>query len=537
MNKAVNLLHQYISNNQLDKALLECKKLLKTYPKEIYLKKLLSHIYFLKDNYGPAIFESLEILEIKPDDFDSINALGLYYLKQEEYEIAKHYINKAKSINSSHPAPYHNCGELFIKKRLFNKAAEEIDKCISLHEALSDNYKNYKSALIMRIDVFVALKEQNSAIQFIEKYLSLGFDAELLLQLTQINKNSVNNDLIALCEEKTHTRSFKSSLEKYQELVPLYFILSNYYEKIDPVVSEKFYLKGNKEVFDIQRMSMINFQRQVLRILDNYRDIKGEIINNQDKGKNNIFIVGMPRSGTTLTESLITANNEVFGAGELKSFYDLSYRYILDKDKHPDISNMSDVADKYIKRTNYFLNTFSKVADKLPNNYQFIGHIRKFMPASKIILILRDPWDLAVSLFKQRYVESISFSSSMFNIGIQIANFEMFILYWQNEGVIDDRVLTINYENLVKNFEKHQITLYEFCNIKSEYEPAKREGFFAKTATMHQVQKKIYTDSVKKKDEFQSVKHEFVDAFYSQRDFWRSKKIIDIPNDYFGYNL
>ena len=242
----------------------------------------------------------------------------------------------------------------------------------------------------------------------------------------------------------------------------------------------------------------------------------------------------MPRSGTTLTESLITANNEVFGAGELVSFYDLSYRHILDLET--DSSSMNHVVDKYIKRTNYFLNSFSKVADKLPNNYHLIGYIRKFMPASKIILILRDPWDLAVSLFKQRYVENISFASSMFNIGIQIANFEMCVLFWQSEGMIDENVLKINYEDLVGNFDDHQKILYEFCDIKSEYEPTKREGFFAKTATMHQVQKKIHTDSVKK-EEFQSIKEEFIDAYYSQREFWKSKKIIDIPDDYFGYSL
>ena len=109
-------------------------------------------------------------------------------------------------------------------------------------------------------------------------------------------------------------------------------------------------------------------------------------------------------------------------------------------------------------------------------------------------------------------------------------------MFWQNEGVIDDRVLKINYEDLVGNFDEHQKKLYEFCDIKSVYEPIKREGFFAKTATMHQVQKKIHTDSVKK-EEFQSIKAEFVDAFYSQREFWRSKKIIDIPDDFFGYNI
>ena len=97
MNKAVNLLQQYISDGQLEKALMECKKIVKLNPKDIYLMKLLSHIYFLKDDYPAAINETFNILKISPDDFDSFNNLGNYYLKQEEYEKALDNITKAKT--------------------------------------------------------------------------------------------------------------------------------------------------------------------------------------------------------------------------------------------------------------------------------------------------------------------------------------------------------------------------------------------------------------------------------------------------------
>ena len=154
------------------------------------------------------------------------------------------------------------------------------------------------------------------------------------------------------------------------------------------------------------------------------------------------------------------------------------------------------------------------------------------MPASKIILILRHPWDLAVSLFKQRYVDNISFASSMFNIGVQIAILKCVFYFDTREG-IDENVLTINYEKLVENFEEHQKKLYEFCNINAQYEPTKRESFFAKTATIYQVQNKIHTNSVKK-ESFLSIKSEFIDAFYSQREFWKSKNIVTFKDDFFN---
>ena len=96
--------------------------------------------------------------------------------------------------------------------------------------------------------------------------------------------------------------------------------------------------------------------------------------------------------------------------------------------------------------------------------------------------------------------------------------------------------LLIRYEDLVKNFDEYQNKLYEFCEIKAAYEPEKRERFFAKTATIYQVQNKIHTESVKK-EEFLSLKSEFVDAFNSQREFWNSKNLYPPPDSFFGYKV
>ena len=98
MNNVVKLLQQYINEGQLEKALIECKKLVQANSSEIYPLKLLAQIYFLKEDYQPAIDTTLGILE-KSDDFDSNNNLGSFYLKIEELNQALFYIDKAKQIN------------------------------------------------------------------------------------------------------------------------------------------------------------------------------------------------------------------------------------------------------------------------------------------------------------------------------------------------------------------------------------------------------------------------------------------------------
>ena len=89
MNKVVNLLQQYISEGQLEKALLECKKFVKANPNEIYPLKLLAHIYYLQEDYQPAIENTLKILEMKSEDFDGNNNIGSYYLKTEQFKFKK----------------------------------------------------------------------------------------------------------------------------------------------------------------------------------------------------------------------------------------------------------------------------------------------------------------------------------------------------------------------------------------------------------------------------------------------------------------
>ena len=410
MNKVVKLLQQYISEGQLEKALLECKKFVQANLNEIYPLKLLAHIYFLQEDYQTAIDTTLKIIEKNPNDFDSNNNLGSYYLKIEEFKKALFYIKKAKQINSDHPAPNQNHCETLMKMRDFKGAVEHIDKCISQHETYSNDYVTYKSTLVIRIEIYIALKEQLEAIKFIRKYLSIKFDAELLLQLVQIDRNEASDEMINICKHKIQNKTFGSKMERYQEQVPLYFSLAVFYEKTDPSTSDKYYTKANNEVTEIQRLTMIKFQKSVLKIIENYEIVKDFKTQNISKGKDNIFILGMPRSGTTLTESIITANTEVFGGGELMSFYDLTYRLLINE-KY-DSSDFEMVGEQYINRTEFLLLEQNKIADKLPNNYAFIGHIRKFLPGAKIILVLRNPWDLAVSLYKQRYVTNISFSSS-----------------------------------------------------------------------------------------------------------------------------
>ena len=98
----------------------------------------------------------------------------------------------------------------------------------------------------------------------------------------------------------------------------------------------------------------------------------------------------------------------------------------------------------------------------------------KLLPSAKIIRTFRNPWDVATSLYKQRYVTNIPYSASFFNLGVFMSNFEAVNLYWNDVIQEKNNLLDIKYEDLINNTDFYQKKIYDFLNIKSDYDEKKR---------------------------------------------------------------
>ena len=531
-------IQKLIANMQLQKARAETLKLLEKDTQNLTLNKILSHIYGLMEEYSTALDLLIKLKESHPKDFDVVNNLGYYYLRTEQITASLNMIEKAKTIKPESPAPYQNAAEAYIFLKDFSQAEIEINQCLEIKAKLEDNYLIYIEAIELKIQILIAKKEKEKLENFILTYINHIPSSELILQLAQINKKLINQSMIDFSHEVISRKLFPSHLAKFRTLIPVYFFLAVYYESQDKKMSEEYYVKANHEILSIQRYNIISNQKAILNKIQRFKDI--ELINSSKNygGTNNIFITGLPRSGTTLLESVLTANSEVFGAGELRSI-DMLYNKLLSANLDPEQSEnqLKNLGKKYVENTNAIKGNYLKVVDKMPSNFSNIGFIRKSLPGSKIILILRNPWDIAISLFKQRYVRNIPYASSFFNIGVYMANFEAIITFWLSCQDIKDKIKILKYERLVSDFENQQKDLYAFCEISSSYQQELREKHFAKTASMNQVQNKVHQQSLQKK-EFADYRDEFLDAFYSQREFWVSKKITTAKEKksiFFGY--
>ena len=177
-----------------------------------------------------------------------------------------------------------------------------------------------------------------------------------------------------------------------------------------------------------------------------------------------IFIVGMPRSGTTLIESVLAAHSRVFAAGELpamrnilKSILRTSGRLTpaaLDKLTADYLSVLPDIGGA------------DYVTDKQPFNFEALGLISKMFPDSPVVHVRRNPLETGFSIFRQEFLKTMPFANDLGDIGHAYGQYARLIAYW--EKALGARFVTIQYEDFVTNFETAAPALVAHCGLEWE---------------------------------------------------------------------
>ncbi len=540
MKKEISNILNLIKSGDTVRALQDAKSFYEKNKNDLDATKLLAYIYIQIGNFEKVVEVLENDYEKREDlrDFDYFNNMGYALFQIEEYEKSISYLERASEI-SDNPNAKISLAEVFLKMREFNKAKTMIFSALEdVKKIGQDSFTKYVNVFLVISEVNGALGKDNETIALFNDLLKNKFNENIFFLLSNIDTKLLDERLIEKAEKSllANENKFENKIERFNYVTPLYFGLAAYYQSKDKKKSEEFYDYGNKEIFTSSRYNSHQYQERILKTMELYlKKYKSFEEEYRDHGVKNFFIVGSPRSGTTLIESVVTANDKVFSGGELKSGKEIIEKNILSKDQSLSDLNHKFIS-KYIRRTSYLRGNYDYIVDKMPENFLYIGLIQKLLPKSKIIRVFRNPWDTAISLYKQRYVLNVPYSVSFFNIGVFFANFEAINLFWDNHVEEKKNILDIKYEDLVSNFYFNQEKIYEFLEVRANYDERKRGDFFSPTASTRQVTKDIHKSSIEKK-EFSHHKEEFIDAILMQREYWSKKGISLQKNDFFGYSL
>ena len=233
-----------------------------------------------------------------------------------------------------------------------------------------------------------------------------------------------------------------------------------------------------------------------------------------------IFIVGLPRSGSTLIEQILASHSQVEGTHELSDLgritqkiprmFKISERYpesLLQLDRDA----IAELGSLYVSRTRRHRAGRARFIDKNPNNFVHIGLLRLILPNAKIIDARRHPLDSCFGSYKQLFARGQSFSYDMFDLGEYYLQYIRLMQHWQE--LLPDFVLEVRYEDVVADLEHQVRRILEYCELPWEddclrFHETERA---VKTASSEQVRQPIYSSSVNLWRNYESQLEELIE--------------------------
>jgi len=460
-----------------------------------------------------AITSYKSAIKIAPDLADTYSNLGTILMELNEVDDAAINYKKAIEIDPGHIEAYNGLGNALSDKGEIEKAVASYYKTIELDPGYSEAYHGLGNALSDRGELVNAIALYRKAIEiepgYIEAYSSLAKNKKFL---------EYDDDVRSM-----ETLYAKERLSEKQK-IRLAFSLGKVYEDLGK------YEKAMEFIIEATRLERASFDYSISEAEDLFRDIKETFslkffsdrmtVGNADQTP--IFILGMPRSGTSLVEQILASHPDVVGAGELNDLLDLILKLCATDSsrKFPafisdlDSGLFNELGKKYIARIRNHSKAAKYITDKMPHNFLRIGFIKAILPNAKIIHLTRDPMDNCLSIFKNYLSRGHTYSNDMTELG-QYYNLYLDLMeYWRN--TLPDFIYDLSYEELVDDQEGQVRKLLEYCNLAwddacLDFHKTRR---VVKTASNAQVRRPIYKDSVKLWKRYEKQLQPLIKAIY-----------------------
>jgi tetratricopeptide (TPR) repeat protein len=303
-------------------------------------------------------------------------------------------------------------------------------------------------------------------------YRSLGrlaeseqcFDKTIALAPTDYESYKLRSELRAQKPDNNHVDELKKAAQgnipDQRGQVQISFALAKELEDLGKTDESFRYLKQGA---DLRRSLMqydVDRDLQTIEAIQNAYD--SSMFDGHPGGcdsKEPIFILGMPRTGTTLVERVLSRHTDVYSAGELNNFsiqmMNQVRRNPADRTSLVEATkslNFEELGLAYVKSTRPFTGHVPRFIDKLPLNYLYAGLIHLALPKAKIISLSRHPLDTCYSVYKQLFMDAYPFSYNLEELGKYYVAYHQLMAHWNS--VMPGVIFNINYEDMVANLEE-----------------------------------------------------------------------------------
>jgi tetratricopeptide (TPR) repeat protein len=275
--------------------------------------------------------------------------------------------------------------------------------------------------------------------------------------------------------------------------------------------------ESREETFDLDRQMQIVDDTIAAFTPQFFRAVRGR----GSPSRRPVFIVGMPRSGTTLTEQVLAGHPSVFGAGELDDIWSLIHSLVPPCGGPPELVNrlldfdgaeFRTFAERHVERLRELGPAAEHVVDKMPSNVMHLGFISALWPEARVIVCRRDPRDVALSCWTT-YFGAIRWANNFRSIAQMIVDHDRLIAHWK--AVLPIPLIEVVYEEFVADFEAQARRLIESLDLAWHPDCLKFHTLNRpiRTASLTQVRQPLYSRSVGRWKHYEATLAPLLEAF------------------------
>ena len=445
-----------------------------------------------KKEYQKAITFYKKSLELSPKHLNSIINLTNCYEDINKINEAIKLIEKACDLYPTKSEVYFTKGRLLHKK-------QEIDKAFYAYKKSLEINNNFDLARLAMAQIEKNRGNFKEAKKIFKKLIKSDlYKGRVYYEIIDfLDKNEIDEGIKEL-------KNFENNIdENSDEKIFLYFALGKMFEKIkkyDEAIHS--YNLGNKCKSEKINYS-INFDEErfnyLKKVVKKFISMKSSIGHRSCKP---VFIIGMPRSGTTLIERIISSHSKVFGCGELVFFssflkkLNLTGKNILEDFNNLSSKNFSNIGKLYVEEIEKFSKKSKYITNKLPQNFLDLGLIKLSLPNAKIIHCERNSIDTCFSCYKTNFTEGNYYSYKFEDLGSFYLLYKKQMEFYKKNFGKD--ILNIKYENVINDLEVETKKILKYLDLPFENNCIEfyknKDPIY--TASLVQARKPIYKNSI-----------------------------------------
>lgn len=466
-------------------------------PDDVDALRLLAGLAMRAKQWGDAEVMLNKALGLAPDFYQGWMDLGLANQEQDQTEAALRAYNKAMVLEPEFAAPYTAAGTA-------NAMAGRHDEAIALFKQALERQEDHAGALAGLGHVLKTIGQYEESIAAYRRCAELNPDhGEAYWSLANLKTFEFSNNEVTKMQEMIENPALLN-----EPKVNFLFALGKAREdrkQFDAAFEH--YQRGNELRRSAESYDPVSTMDTHDRLIEVFSADFFAQRSDWGHGSNApIFIVGLPRSGSTLLEQILASHSQVEGTHELPELSRAAKstrRYGVGERSYPkavldmNLEESIKVGERYLLNSKRHRHEDSlHFTDKLPNNFAHIGLLQLILPNAKIIDARRHPLDSCMGTYKQLFARGQPFSYDLYELGEFYLEYRRLMSHW-NE-VLPGKVLQVQYEQVVDDLENQVRRILDFCELPFEQSCVDfhQSDRAVKTASSEQVRQPIYRSAV-----------------------------------------